>query len=606
MSRHPTPFRRALALFLAAQPVLWMSNVAYAQSVEQGFGMQRQDPAGQSGQGGQFGTQQLTPQQLQMLQLQQLQGRQGSGQGAFGSSQLPGLPGQGTGASIFGDTPGLGTPGAGPGTGAALDQLRLPQVNPNATPVDEPVDPERYVLGPNDVLELHFWGVENFRLLVSVDLEGRGFVPKVGYLPLGGKTLAEGQRMLRESVARFFPKLGFGVTLIEPRTFLVQVVDDVPLPGSYPARAVERVATLIQRAGGFGPNASRRRIEVKRRDGTTVTADLLLYAITGDVKFNPQVLDGDAIRVPFQTLVASIGGAVNRPGRYELVGTCDLAELVELAGGLTPGATIGLPVQVVRRAPEEKLTRLNFDFAAEGKLPAVPLVREDSVWMPAFLELQQSVTITGALAGVAATAGTAGTSTAFAVTGQNPNSATNATNDDGGATRHLPFAKGDTVRSLLERVGGVGPLADLKGSYILRNNQAIPVDLYAMVMLRDLSADKAVELGDTIVIPFKRPNVLVEGAVFKPGPYPYNPNYNVEQYLALAGGPNRFAQSTDNVYMVTPEGQTREFAPDLKVEPGASLVVPERNFSRSEVVAIILAAAGLVLSGATIWVTLRK
>jgi protein involved in polysaccharide export with SLBB domain len=162
------------------------------------------------------------------------------------------------------------------------------------------------------------------------------------------------------------------------------------------------------------------------------------------------------------------------------------------------------------------------------------------------------------------------------------------------------------VSALLERVGGVGPLADLKGSYILRDNQAIPVDLYALIMLRDLRADRAVELGDTIVIPFIRPNVLVEGAVFKPGPYPYNPNFGVEQYLALAGGTNRFAQSTDNVYLVTPNGEMKEFAPDLKVEPGASLVVPERNFSRSEVVAIILAGAGLLLSAVTIYVTLAK
>ena len=130
----------------------------------------------------------------------------------------------------------------------------------------------------------------------------------------------------------------------------------------------------------------------------------------------------------------------------------------------------------------------------------------------------------------------------------------------------------------------------------------MPVDLYALVMLRDLTADRPVELGDTIVVPFKRANVLIEGAVFKPGPYPYNPSFNVEQYLALAGGPNRFAQSTDNVYLVTPKGETKEFAPDLKVEPGASLVVPERNFSRSEVVAIILAGAGLLLSGVTIWI----
>ena len=597
MRRTPSRIRRALALFLACQPALWMSNVAYAQAVNQGYEPPRQDGRGLDFQAGDAG-QQLSPQQLQQLQQ--------GGQGAFGSFPQSGAGSQQGGASVFGGGPQSPFPSGQDPDGLRLDQPRIPAAPFTAMPVDEPIDPARYVLGPNDVLELRFWGIENFRLRVVVDLEGRGFVPRVGYLPLQGKTLAEAQVTLKDSVAKFFPKLGFGVTLAEPRTFLVQVVDDVARPGSYPARAIERVSTLIQRAGGFGPNASRRRIEVKRRDGTVIVADLLLYSITGDVKHNPHVLDGDAIRVPFQSLVATISGAVNRPGRYELVGTSDLAELVEVAGGLSPGFTAGLPVQVVRRAPDERLLRLSFDFAAGGKLPEVPMTREDSVWIPSFLELQQSVTITGALAGVAATAGTAGTTAAINATGAAGSTGSGQGAEDGGATRRLPFAQGDTVRSLLERAGGVGPLADLKGAYVLRNNVAIPVDLYALVMLRDFSADKAVELGDTIVIPFKRPNVLVEGAVFRPGPYPYNPNFNVEQYLALAGGPNRFAQDTSNVYMVTPDGQTKEFAPELKVEPGASLVVPERNFSRSEVVAIILAGAGLLLSAATIWITLRK
>jgi protein involved in polysaccharide export with SLBB domain len=466
-------------------------------------------------------------------------------------------------------------------------------------PVDEPLDPERYVTGPGDVFELHFWGVENFRLRVTVDLEGRAFVPKVGYLALRGKTLGEVERLMRVSVARYFPTLHFGLTLAEPRTFLVQVVDDVMRPGPYPARAVERVATLVARAGGFGPNASMRRVEVKRRDGTSVRADLLLYAITGDVKHNPYVLDGDVVRVPYEALVASIGGAVNRAGRFELVEKGDLAELVELAGGLSANATRGLPIAVVRREPEERLRRLLFDFAPDGRLPALTISPGDGVWIPAFEELQRSVTITGALAGVAAASPGVAASTSTVASGA-------VASDEAAATRRLPYAEGDTVRTLLERVGGPGPLADLKGSYIMRTDRALPVDLYALVMLRDLSADRTVELGDTIVIPFKRQNVLVEGAVFRPGPYPYNPTFAVEQYVALAGGLNRFAQDMDDVYVVTPAGQMKPFAPDLRLEPGASLVVPERTFSRSEVVALIIAGAGLLLSAATIFLTLRK
>ena len=540
--RSKSPFARGLALFLCAQPVLWMNNVALAQAVE--------SRTVES----QAASQPPVPQfQQQAAEQQRTQDR--------------------------------------------VQQQVVSQ------PIDEPLDPERYILGPGDVLELHFWGIENFRLRVVVDLEGRAFVAKIGYLTLKERTLAEAQQIMRASVARFFPKLDFGVTLVEPRTFLVQVVDAVQRPGPQPAKALDRVSTVIARAGGLGPNGSLRRIEIQRRDGAVLRADLLLYTLTGDVKHNPFVLDGDVVRVPFQKLVASIGGAVNRPGSYELVGTADLAELVELAGGLAPGATRELPITVVRRVPEEKLKRFAFDFAAGGQLPSLPISGEDSVWVPAFAELQKSITVTGALAGVAASTVAAGSATRVSSGGAGGGA---VAGDEAAATRRLPFAQGDTVRSVLERVGGPGPLADLKGSYILRNNQAVPVDLYALVMLRDFSADRAVELGDIVVLPFRRDSILIEGAVFRPGPYPYNPTFGVEQYLALAGGLNRFAQSVDNVYLVTPMGQMKEFGPELKVEPGASLVVPERDFSRSEVVALILAGAGVLLSAATIFITLRK
>jgi len=542
-----SPFTRALALFLCAQPALWMSNVAYAQTLEQqGIAVQQAD-------------------QQRVLQAQQ----GGTTQAPFGATQQP-----------FTTT--TGEPEVG-----RTDRQPSATVTPGATPVDEPLDPDRYVLGPGDVLELHFWGLENFRLRVTVDLEGRAFVPKIGYLVLRGKTLTETQKILRESVARYFPKLGFGVNLAEPRTFLVQVVDDVVRPGPQPAKAIDRVATVIGRAGGLGPNASKRRIEVKRRDGTILTADLLLYTFTGDVKHNPYVLDGDVIRVPFQSIVVTAGGAVNRPGKYELTGTTDLAELVTLAGGLAPSSTQGLPITMVRRAPDDRLAQTLVKFPGDGKLPELRLERDDSVWFPIAAEMQQSVTVVGAIAGAMVT-----------MTGTTP--------DETSSTRRLPYAKGDTVRTVLERVGGTGPLADLKGAYIVRNGTAMPVDLYAMIMLRDLSADRPLELGDTLVVPFQRRNVLVEGAVFKPGPYAYNPSYNIEQYLSLAGGLNRFAQGMEDVYVVTATGQMIPYAPELKVAPGSSVVVPERNFSRSEVVGIILAGAGILLSAVGIFIAARR
>lgn len=540
-----SPILRGLALFLCVQPVFWTSNVAYAQSFR-------------------------LPGSRQDSSRDDTRSDSSSGDG-----QAAAFP-----------TPQFGR--AADTAGTAAPTLTLP-------PVDQPVDAETYVCGPGDLLQLNFWGVQNFRLTVPIDLEGRAFVPRVGAFDLGGKTLAEARRMMRASVARYFPKLGFELMLSQARTFLVQVVDDVKQPGSYPARAVDRVAALIDRAGGFGPRASHRRIEIRRRDGKVLQADLLLYALTGDVKHNPYLLDGDVIRVPFEELAASIDGAVNRPGRYELTGTKDLAELVALAGGLAPTVTRQVAARLVRLQADDRPDLTLVEFTADGQLPATPLKHEDSLHVPGYDEIQQSVMVMGAFAGAAPTA------TAAARPGAAP-----APPDESTATRRLPFVKGDSVRTLIDRVGGLGPLADLSGSYVLRGGKSMPVDLHALVLLRDLSADRPVELGDTLVIPFKRQSVLVQGAVFAPGAYPYNPNYGIDEYVSLAGGPNRFGKSVTSVRVVGPGGETRDYSRDLKIEPGSQLVIPERSFSSPEIVQIIISVASVFISGVAVVLAARN
>jgi protein involved in polysaccharide export with SLBB domain len=166
--------------------------------------------------------------------------------------------------------------------------------------------------------------------------------------------------------------------------------------------------------------------------------------------------------------------------------------------------------------------------------------------------------------------------------------------------------EGDSVRTLLERAGGVGPLADLERSYILRHGSSVPVDLHALLMLKDLGADRPIELDDTLVVPFKRRNILIEGAVFKPGEYPYNPSFGIDQYLSLAGGTNRFALDVSEMRVVSPNGQMSPYRNDLRIDPGSTLVVPERNFTRAEIVTIVLAFASVLVSGATLVLTAKK
>jgi protein involved in polysaccharide export with SLBB domain len=179
----------------------------------------------------------------------------------------------------------------------------------------------------------------------------------------------------------------------------------------------------------------------------------------------------------------------------------------------------------------------------------------------------------------------------------------NAESVDAGTTgKRLPFVEGDTVLSLLERAGGINAPGDLKRAFISRPKpkgaaEVIPLDLEALLVRRDLSADHKVATGDTIVVPPMQFAVLVEGAVARAGLYNYNPSYGIAQYIARAGGRTRTARDLDDAVLIDANGTTHPFNASTRPTPGDAIIVPERNYSRSEVAQLVLAGASVVLGG---------
>src|SRR5205823_9892749 len=104
------------------------------------------------------------------------------------------------------------------------------------------------------------------------------------------------------------------------------------------------------------------------------------------------------------------------------------------------------------------------------------------------------------------------------------------------------------------------------------NGTSDEVDLEALLVEHDLRADRPIGIGDSLIIPFQRRSVIVEGAVFRPGSYPYNPRFAMPDYLLAAGGPTRFARSIDAAHLITSDGQVKQFAQTLKVNPGDTVV----------------------------------
>lgn len=487
-------------------------------------------------------------------------------------------PGEERGAgSIPVQTGGFRGTGASPTPESASALGVVPPV-----PIEEALDPTSYVCGRGDIFELNFWGRQNFRHRVTVDSEGRAFIPKMGYIKVAGRSLAQARAELKQAVARYFPGLSFDLSLLEPRTFLVHVVDGVRHPGLFPVRATERASVALEKAGGLLENASRRRITIDRKDGQRVAVDVLRYQLKGDKRSNPFLMDGDLIRVPFEEVTVDISGAVNRPGHFELTGSKNLAEAVDLAGGFSVSVTRKLPIRIVRKGADDRAALIQVPFGGDESVPSVAVEASDTIYVPNVSDLQQTVLLIGAVAGSVAT-------------------------DEATSLRRLPFVEHDTVRSLLERAGGVNASADLKGSYIIRENgERVAVDLEGLLVLRDFSRDLPVHIGDAIVVPYKRRSVIVEGAVSRPNAYPFNPQFSVLDYVSIAGGKTRFAQGIETIRLVSPSGKTVEFSPAMQVGPGDTIMVPEREFTRGEIVQLILAGAGLLVSSIAVFVALKR
>jgi polysaccharide export outer membrane protein len=449
-------------------------------------------------------------------------------------------------------------------------------INPQGTPtypLEQPLNPDTYICGRGDVFELNFWGAQNFRLRVTVDIEGRTFISKVGYVDLVGKTLSEARRIVKRAVGRFYPGLNFDLSLAAPRTFLVHIVGYVQHPGIFVSNPIERAGSLLARAGTT--SGSRRRIEIRRRTGDRLTVDLVLYEFTGDTKYDPFLMDGDVISVPFPELMASVAGPVRRPGTYELIDTKDLAELLELSGGFTTSLTKTLPMRLVRRDVKERDVEIKVRFPANGN-PNLPMRDGDHIYISSTSELQRTVLLIGPVAGAKSA-------------------------DETTSVRRLPYFVGATVRSLIEGAGEVGASADLANSYIRKENGSIiPVDLEALLVRRDFTADHPVEVGDTIVVPQKRHSIVVEGAALRPGVYPFNPRFTAQDYVGISGGPNKNAQPPGTYRVISPSGSVANWSPDLKLEPGDTVLIPERSFSRAEVVGLVLSGAGLLLTSVSV------
>ena len=245
-----------------------------------------------------------------------------------------------------------------------LDAFRNGANDPQAIPMDLPAGPD-YVVGPGDGIEIDLWGGVSQRLMRVVDRQGRVSLPETGPLLVSGRSLGEVQLAVQQVLRTEYRDISADVSLSRLRTVRVYVVGDVTQPGAYDISSLSTPLNALFAAGGVTARGSLRAIKHYRGKQLLEEVDaydLLLHGVRSGMH---RLENGDTLLVPPLGPQVTVDGMVRRPAIYELHGENSLAEVLELAGGILPTATLR-HVEVQRVELHERRSMLALEISSGG------------------------------------------------------------------------------------------------------------------------------------------------------------------------------------------------------------------------------------------------
>jgi protein involved in polysaccharide export with SLBB domain len=236
--------------------------------------------------------------------------------------------------------------------------------NADKLPMDVPIGPD-YVLGPGDGVVLDISGGAPQRLQAVVDPEGKVNLPEGGTLMVAGSTLAEAERATTQALSRRYNSPKVSLALSRLRTIRIYVVGDVERPGAYDISSQSTVLNALYAAGGPTAGGSLRLVRHYRGEKLISTIDLydlILRGVRTDVR---RLESGDSILVPTAGTQVTVEGEVRRPARYELLHEETLAQVLELAGGISPQGSLR-QISIDRVEAHERRVQQTLPVAADA------------------------------------------------------------------------------------------------------------------------------------------------------------------------------------------------------------------------------------------------
>jgi protein involved in polysaccharide export with SLBB domain len=375
-----------------------------------------------------------------------------------------------------------------------------------------------YVLGPGDNIVIYLWGRVEREYNLTLDREGKVFIPRVGEVIGWGLTLEQFTQKTKKQFSRVYSEFDLTISLGKVRSIRIYVTGEVEKPGAYTVSSLTSLFNAIYIAGGPNGRGSMRNIKLMRSGKPKELVDLYNLLLAGDNSTDVRLQTGDVVFVPVAGARVAIRGEINRSALYELKGGETVLELLTLAGNPTPQAHLDrVMLERISDNGDWEVLDLNLNAEKSDSIDNVTLMDGDRLTVFSIFDFKKNM---------------------IAIFGRVKHPGYYERNDS-------------TCVSDLVRQGQLQPYdvyygrADLFRRYPDRRIEVIPIDLEGIltgagndnILLQDHDSLRIYSIDEVERDKF----VYIEGEVKSPGRYPLYDSMTVEDLIFLSGSFSRGA-----------------------------------------------------------------
>ena len=164
---------------------------------------------------------------------------------------------------------------------------------------DVTVDIDKYVIGPEDVLDIFVWKEESLTKTVPVRIDGKISLPLLDDIQASGLTPLQLKEELTKKLSGFVDNPTVTVTVKEANSYRVFISGEVKQPGIVRIRSEVTLVNLIIMVGGFTEWANKRKILIRTKENgkekrITANYNKIIDGDIPDIVIKP----GDTVIIP--------------------------------------------------------------------------------------------------------------------------------------------------------------------------------------------------------------------------------------------------------------------------------------------------------------------